>query len=189
MATELQAFDGEEQAEALTWLLVMVALVGFILTGNLFFTALSAAAGLMYVAPMRHIRKLFGYIIVVDAVFGMYLMHLAAGTFGGFSVAVVAGLVYAFISREVRAWFGYQRLSVDGETTVGKQLARFLTYGAAWLKAIWQGVLSGKAIVAPAAPAIEWVEVEGGSFRNTRTYRTLRFGWEWLVAKLGMVAV
>jgi hypothetical protein len=83
---------------------------------------------------MQHIRKLFGYIIVVDAVFGMYLMHLAAGTFGGFSVAVVAGLFYAFISREVRAWFGYQRLSVDGETTVGNQLARFLTYWSAWLK-------------------------------------------------------
>jgi hypothetical protein len=73
---------------------------------------------------MQHIRKLFGYIIVIDAVLGMYLMHLAAGTFGGFSVAVVASLVYAFISREVRAWFGYQRLSVDGDTTVGNQLAR-----------------------------------------------------------------
>jgi hypothetical protein len=189
MATELQAFDGEEQAEALTWLLVMVSLVGFILTGNLFFTALSAAAGLMYVAPMQHIRKLFGYIIMIDAVFGMYLMHLAAGTFGGFSVAVVAGLVYAFISREVSAWFGYQRLSVDGETTVGNQLARFLTYWSAWLKAVWQGVLSGKAIVAPPAPVIQWVDVEGGSFRNTRTYRTLRYGWDWLVGRLGGLAV
>jgi hypothetical protein len=189
MATEVQSFESEEQAEALTWLLVVVSLVGFILTGNLFFTALCAAGGLMYVAPVKHIRKFFGYIVVADAVFGIYLMHVASGTFGGFSVAVVAGLVYAFISREACAWFGYERLSVDGETTLGNQFARFLTYRAAWLKSVWNGLVSGKEIVAPPALQIQWVDVQGASFKDTRTYRTIRYGWEWMVGRLGMLIV
>jgi hypothetical protein len=189
MATEVQSLAGEEQAEALTWLLVVVALVGFILTGNLFFTAMCAAAALMYVAPVKHVRKLFGYIVVVGALFGIYLLNVASGTFGGFSVAVVGGLTYAFISREARAWFGYQRLCVDGETTVGQQLARFFTYGAARLKCVWRGLVSGKEIVPPPAPEIRWVDVQGGSFTSIRTSRTIKYVWDWVVGKLGTLAV
>lgn len=162
----------EMNRETAIFLTTMFVLVAYALTGASIFLAAAAMLGGLYVIPQKYMRKLFGYLFVADLSFSVWLAGLAAASLGGLQLAVLAGLLYTVITRELRSAWGSEKISINGETEYGKQAACILTQGVSWMKAIWAGIRSG-AIIAPKPMHIAWVEEDkGGGFKATRAYNS-----------------
>lgn len=144
----------------------------FVWTGSSVFVAIAAALGLLYIIPTEYIERLFGYLLVSDILFSTWLIGVASTTLGGFEIAVIAGLVYTIVSRELLAAWGSQRLAINGETKFGAQFAVLYRQSAKWVKAM----LKGEQAEQPEPLVYEWmVHTEAGGFRATSLYRVFQF--------------
>lgn len=156
---------------------VVLVLVLYFLTESTFLLAVIAALGVLYVLPSEQLPKLLGYIAITDIVFSVWLMHMAVGTFGGFQVAILTALVYAVLSRELRALWGTKVLSINGQVKLTGQLRELSAYGFAWLSSIGDSLAAGH-IIAPPALDVTWVVgMEPGGWKATRTYKSIAALW------------
>ena len=153
---------------------VVVVLMLYILTGAEIILAAITALGLLYIVPVVQLRRMLGYVLLVDISFSYWLIGVAAATFGGFTIATMAGLLYSVASRECLLWLGSERLALGGEVLFGKQLAVLSTQLIAWARALWAGASSGH-VEAPVGLTWAWAQVQApGGFKATRTYRAIQ---------------
>jgi hypothetical protein len=159
--------------ETAVFLAVALVLLAYVVFGGEFLLAVIAALGLLYILPLEHLPKLLGYLVVSDVLFGLWLMGIAAATLGGFTTAVLCALIYAVLGRELRCFFGTQRLAVDGEVKLSKQVASAFTWLTAWCKALIVGFRNGK-VEAPAPLVVSWtMDQAAGGWPATRSYRAV----------------
>ena len=166
--SESEELERREEALLVAALLIIAL---YALTSSFVFAAIAAALGLLYVIPVKHIRKMLGYLTFVDVAFTIWLVGVAAATQGGFIIAVMAGLAYSVVSRELLASWGYQRLSINGDTSIRALVAGGLTQSVRWIKAVWRSLWSDGPVVAPEPLDIKWISVDGGGFEATRIGR------------------
>jgi hypothetical protein len=157
---------------------VMILVLCVLFLGSEALMALAAAMALIYIVPTNQLRRMLGYITIVDITFSFWLVGVAAATLGGFTIAVLAGLTYSVVSREILAAWGSERIAINGKTEYGQVFAELATQAVAWGKALWNGIKTGK-VVAPEALVVGWAEdKKPGGFEATRTGRvwTYLFG-------------
>jgi len=155
---------------------VMILILCVFFVGSEMLMALAAAMALIYIVPTNQLRRMMGYLLVVDVLFSFWLVGVAAATLGGFTIAVLAGLTYSVVSREILAAWGAERVAINGKTQFGQVVAELASQAVAWSKALWNGVKTGK-VVAPEPLVVEWVESQAaGGFEATRTGRV----WSYL---------
>jgi hypothetical protein len=157
---------------------VMILILCLFFVGTEMLMAVAAALALIYIVPTDQLRRMLGYLLVVDVLFSFWLVGVAAATLGGFTIAVLAGLTYSVVSRELLAAWGAERIAINGKTQFGQVVAELASQAVAWGKALWTGIKSGK-VEAPPSLNFEWVEVKSpGGFAATRTGRiwTYLFG-------------
>lgn len=150
---------------------MMVILICVLFMGKEALMAVAATMALLYIVPATQLRRMLGYILLVDLTFSVWLLHIGAATLGGFTIAVMAGLFYSVVSREILAAWGAERIAINGKTQFGQVVAELASQAVAWGKALWNGVKTGK-VVAPEPLVVEWVESKApGGFEATRTGR------------------
>lgn len=160
---------------------VVLVLVLYFLTESTFLLAVIAALGLLYILPLEQLPKLLGYIVISDVMFSVWLMHMAAGTFGGFQVVVLTALVYAVLSRELRLAWGTELLAINGQTHFFKQVRVLGAYGIAWFQALGASI-GNNDFVSPEPPTFEWVQGQvPGGWKATRLYSALSAAWYALI--------
>lgn len=160
--------------ETAVFVAILFVLVMYLVTGSSFLLAVISALSLMYVLPMEHMPKLFGYLTLIDILVGIWFIGVAAGTFAGLQMAVITGLIYTVLSRELEAAWGSEVLAINGEIKLSKQFAVLAGYGINWGKALIAGIKSGN-VEAPEPLAFTWtVKDAPGGFSATRTASALR---------------
>jgi hypothetical protein len=116
---------------------ILACLMGL---GTAVVLAMIAVLNLLLLVPSQAVRKLMGYGLVIDVLFGLAIASMAVGTLGGFQTAMVAGLLYTLIRTELSMAWGSMRLSVNGETgfvAIAKQVWQRLTGKVAKLTVAW----------------------------------------------------
>lgn len=130
-----------------------------------------AVLNLIMIASAETVRKLMGYGVLVDTLFGIAIASIAVGTLGGMTTALVAGLLYTLVRIELTKAWGSMRLSVNGATGFGAIAME--AWG--WLKA----KLSG----GTAQFDVQWTEHQApGGFEATNTGKVV----SWLTSKAGV---
>lgn len=159
--------------ETAVFLAIAIVLVAYLITGSAFLLAVISALSLLYIVPLQYLPRFLGYLTFTDIAFALWFVGVAASTFAGLQLAVVTGLVYSVLSRELKAAWGSEVLVVNGERKLSKQFAVFAGYGIDWGKALFAGIKGP--VVAPDPLVFTWeVQTEGGGFAATRTAGALR---------------
>jgi hypothetical protein len=117
--------------------IIVAALMGF---ATQIIIALLSVLSLLLMVNVGTARKLMGYGIALDLLFGVAVASIAAGTLGGLYVIIAAGMVSTLIRLELTAALGSVRLSVNGETgfvSIAKQVWQRLTGKVAKLTVAW----------------------------------------------------
>lgn len=162
--------------ETAMFIVAIFLLILYAITGADIVMGAMAMVGYLYIVPVEAARRVWGYVIFADLLFGYWLVGVAAATYAGLVVAGTASLLYTVGSRELRAMWGAERIAINGEAHFGKQIAVLASAGIAWVKALWNGATTGH-VVAPEALKVTWQEVRpAGGFQATQTYRA----WSWL---------
>lgn len=131
--------------------------------------ALVATLAMVYIVDTEYIRRGLGYLSVTDIVFSVWLATIAAGTLGGLTMAIAAGLMYTVISRELKSAWGAERFSVNGDTGFGKIIVHVTNWATAYLRSSFMSLVKGSKVDAPESLTIEWQEtVPAGGWRATR---------------------
>lgn len=159
--------------ETAVFVSIVFVLFMYLLTGSSFLLAVISALALLYMVPMEYLPRFFGYLTLTDIVFALWFVGVAASTFAGLQLAVITGLVYTVLSRELKAAWGSEKLFINGESKLSKQFAELAGYSMRWIKALAKGVKTGT-VVAPDPLSFAWVPQSiGGGFKATRTYAAL----------------
>ena len=159
--------------ETAVFVSIAFVLLMYLLTGSAFLLAVISALALLYMVPMQYLPRFFGYLTFTDIVFALWFVGVAASTFAGLQLAVITGLVYTVLSRELKAAWGSEVLVINGETKLSKQFAALAGYGIAWGKALIAGIKGP--VVAPEPLTFTWtVKDAPGGFAATRTAQALR---------------
>lgn len=109
------------------------------------------------------VKKLLAAPVIVDAAASGYFLstYASTGTISGLTVGVIAVL---FVSITIRAWryfFGYQRLSVDGDTRLAAIVSHLLTGFTHWTRQIVTSLATGRPVIPPAPFNFQWDTVPG----------------------------
>lgn len=169
--------------ETIAYCAVIIVLMIYVVTGSQFILSLVAVSAVLYVLPLNELPKLLGYLIATDILFSIFLIHTAASTLGGLQIALLAGLIYAMMSREFREALGTKLIAINGNTGLLNMVKAFSIQGLAWIKYFGETITSDTA-TAPTPMTYEWViGRKPGGFRATRTFKTLNYFMPWLFTK------
>ena len=129
--------------------------------------ALLVVATVILMIPREWRVKIFGYIFIADFASSMYILNTFAST-GAVSavlVAVAAMLAMTITLRVGRAFFGSERVSLNGDTSISAIVSGLLTQTVTWVKSTWNSLFFGGDVKKPEPLDWEWtVELEPAGF-------------------------
>ena len=129
--------------------------------------ALLVVATVVLMIPRTWRVKIFGYIFIADTASSMYILNTFAST-GAVSavlVAIAAMLAMTITLRVGRAFFGAERVSLNGDTSIGAIVSGILTQTSSWVKSTCKSLFTGGHVQKPEPLNWEWsVELEPAGF-------------------------
>jgi hypothetical protein len=138
---------------------------------------LVAMMAALVIIPTEAVTKMFGYLGITDLAFSAWLVATAAGTLGGFQIALIASLLYSLTTRELRRAWGSKKLSINGDTGLGAQLVHVSSWTTAYLRSVFMSLMKGGRVTRPDKLRFKWVEhTRAGGFAATRTAKALSWG-------------
>ncbi len=117
-------------------------------------------AFLLLVPSMTWLRRIMGYMLLTDISVSAYIISVYAttGAVSGLTIAIFAALGVSLSLRGLRAIFGYEKLSINGNESLRLVAADLLTQGVSWGRAIVAASWRGGRVDAPEPLQVTWVQ-------------------------------
>jgi hypothetical protein len=138
-----------------------------------FVVAVSIVTALLIMIPRSVWKHVLGYVVVFDVAMSWYAIStgVATGTVTGMAAGFLAAVMFSVVLRVIREFVGANGLSLDGDSSFSAIVAGVFTQGAAWVRAIFFGLMKGGKIEKPAPLNWEWTEIRT-PFEGLRTMFT-----------------
>jgi hypothetical protein len=135
---------------------------------DVLFMAAAVIVCAVLMVPRIYRRRLLGVINLADFIGTMVILgHFSAtGSVIALLIAVTAMLGLTLTLRAARAWWGCERLSVNGDTSLKTVVATLITQASMWVRTTFSSLILGREAQAPKQPTWAWVEtLEAVSFK------------------------